>query len=51
MEVIINVTMLAFILAGAAVVREREHGTVDHLLGMPLTPFEIGCPKSGPPMA
>ncbi len=45
MGIINNVTMLAIILAGAAVVREREHGTVDHLLAMPLTPFEIAMSK------
>ena len=33
------------ILAGAAIVREREHGTMDHLLVMPLTPFEIAMSK------
>ena len=33
------------VLAGAAVVREREHGTMDHLLVMPLTPFEIAMSK------
>ncbi|HYM72870.1 MAG TPA: ABC transporter permease [Stellaceae bacterium] len=40
-----SVTMLAIILAGAAIVREREHGTMDHLLVMPLTPFEIAMSK------
>ncbi len=45
MGIINNVTMLAIILAGAAVVREREHGTMDHLLVMPLTPFEIAMAK------
>ncbi len=45
MAVIGNITMLAIILAGAAVVREREHGTMDHLLVMPLTPFEIAMSK------
>jgi ABC-2 type transport system permease protein len=45
MGVINNITMLAIILAGAAVVREREHGTMDHLLVMPLTPFEIAFAK------
>jgi len=45
MGIINNVTMLAIILAGAAVVREREHGTMDHLLVMPLTPFEIAMSK------
>ncbi len=45
MGIINSVTMLAIILAGAAVVREREHGTMDHLLAMPLTPFEIAMSK------
>ncbi len=45
MGVINSVTMLAIILAGAAIVREREHGTMDHLLVMPLTPFEIAMSK------
>ena len=45
MGIINSVTMLAIVLAGAAVVREREHGTMDHLLVMPLTPFEIAMSK------
>ena len=45
MAIINNITMLAIILAGAAIVREREHGTMDHLLVMPLTPFEIAMSK------
>ncbi|MGO9401076.1 MAG: ABC transporter permease, partial [Xanthobacteraceae bacterium] len=45
MGIINNITMLGIILAGAAVVREREHGTMDHLLVMPLTPFEIAMAK------
>ncbi|MGZ3293242.1 MAG: ABC transporter permease [Xanthobacteraceae bacterium] len=45
MAIINDVTMLAVILAGAAIVREREHGTMDHLLVMPLTPFEIAMSK------
>jgi ABC-2 type transport system permease protein len=45
MGIINNVTMLAIIFAGAAIVREREHGTMDHLLVMPLTPFEIAMSK------
>lgn len=36
-----NITMLAIILTGAAVIREREQGTLEHLLVMPVTPFEI----------
>ena len=45
MAIINNITMLAIILAGAALVREREHGTMDHLLAMPITPFEIAMSK------
>ena len=45
MEVINNVTMLSIILTGAALIREREHGTVEHLLVMPVTPFEIMASK------
>ena len=45
MEIVNNVTMLALILAGAAIVREREHGTMEHLLVMPVTPFEIAMSK------
>lgn len=45
MELIQNVTMLSIILAGAALIREREHGTIEHLLVMPLTPFEIVMAK------
>jgi ABC-2 type transport system permease protein len=45
MGIINNVTMLAIILAGAALVREREHGTMEHLMVMPLSPFEIAMSK------
>jgi ABC-2 type transport system permease protein len=45
MELINNVTMLSIILAGAALVREWEHGTIEHLLVMPLTPFQIVASK------
>jgi ABC-2 type transport system permease protein len=45
MGIINNVTMLAIIMSGAAIIREREHGTMDHLLSMPLTPFEIALSK------
>jgi ABC-2 type transport system permease protein len=40
-----NITMLAVLLAGAAVIREREHGTLDHLLVMPISPLEIAVAK------
>jgi ABC-2 type transport system permease protein len=45
MELINQVTMLSIILTGAAVIREREHGTLEHLLVMPLTAFEIMTAK------
>lgn len=45
MEIINNVTMLSIVLAGAALIREREHGTIEHLLVMPLTPLEIMSAK------
>jgi len=45
MEVISSITMLSIVLTGAALIREREHGTVEHLLVMPVTPFEIMSSK------
>ena len=45
MEIINNITMLSIILTGAALIREREHGTIEHLLVMPVTPFEIMMAK------
>lgn len=45
MKIIDNVTMLSVILAGAALIREREHGTLEHLLVMPVTPFQIMAAK------
>ncbi|EPB6482575.1 ABC transporter permease [Pseudomonas aeruginosa] len=45
MEVVNQITMLSIILTGAALIREREHGTVEHLLVMPLTAFEIMLAK------
>lgn len=43
--IINNVTMLGILLTGAALIREREHGTIEHLLAMPVTPFEIMTSK------
>lgn len=40
-----NITLLAILLAGAALIREREHGTIEHLLAMPLRPIEIMLAK------
>ena len=45
MQIINNVTMLSIILTGAALIREREHGTIEHLLVMPVTPTEIMLAK------
>lgn len=45
MEIISQVTMLSIVLTGAALIREREHGTVEHLMVMPLTPAEIMLAK------
>ena len=41
MQIVGNITMLSLIVSGASVIREREHGTIEHLLVMPLTPGEI----------
>ncbi|MGO4673908.1 ABC transporter permease [Bosea sp. 2YAB26] len=45
MQVINNVTLLTVILTGAALIREREQGTVEHLLVMPVVPAEIMLAK------
>ena len=45
MELVNNITFMSIILAGAALIREREHGTLEHLLVMPLTPFQIMAAK------
>lgn len=45
MEMVGDITLLAIILTGAALIREREHGTIEHLLVMPVTPFEIMSAK------
>ena len=44
-ELILNVTMITILLTGAALIREREHGTIEHLLVMPVTPLEIMLSK------
>ena len=40
--------MRSIILAGAALTREREHGTVEHLLVILVTPAEIMLAKVRP---
>ncbi|QIG79851.1 ABC transporter permease [Stakelama tenebrarum] len=44
-QIINQITMLSIILTGAALIREREHGTIEHLLVMPVTPAEIMISK------
>lgn len=45
MAIINFITMLAIVLTGSALIREREHGTVEHLLVMPVRPAEIMIAK------
>jgi ABC-2 type transport system permease protein len=45
MAVVQHITMLSIVLVGAALIREREHGTVEHLLVMPVRPGEIMLAK------
>jgi ABC-2 type transport system permease protein len=45
MQVVQNITILSIILVGAAVIRERERGTIEHLLVMPVTASEIAAAK------
>lgn len=41
-----DITMLSVVLTGAALLRERESGTIEHLLVMPVTPLEIALSKT-----
>jgi ABC-2 type transport system permease protein len=45
MQIVTNITVLSIILVGAAVIREREHGTIEHLLVMPVRTSEIAMAK------
>ena len=45
MQLFYNLTMLSIILTGAALIKEREQGTIEHLLSMPVTPVEIMLAK------
>ena len=40
-----QISMITIILTGAALLREREHGTIEHLLVMPLSSFQIVMSK------
>jgi ABC-2 type transport system permease protein len=44
-EIIGNIAMLSILLSGASLIREREHGTIEHLLVMPLNAVEIMLSK------
>ena len=43
--IINQLTLLTVVLTGAAVIRERERGTLEHLLVMPLSSLEIALAK------
>lgn len=43
--IINQITLLTVVLTGAALIREREHDTIEHLLVMPLNAFEIAMAK------
>ena len=40
-----QISMITIVLTGAALLREREHGTIEHLLVMPLNSFQIVMSK------
>lgn len=44
-QIVDAITMLSIVLSGAALIREREHGTLEHLLVMPVSPVEIMLAK------
>ncbi|MDG6894959.1 ABC transporter permease [Volucribacter amazonae] len=45
MQIVGNSTLLVLLLVGAAVIRERERGTIEHLLVMPVNASEIAVSK------
>lgn len=45
MQLMNNVTILMLILSGSSMIREREHGTIEHVLVMPVRPHEIVISK------
>lgn len=44
-EIINNIVMISILLSAASLVREREHGTIEHLMVVPLSSFEIMISK------
>ena len=45
MQIVGNLNLLTLLLVGAAVIRERERGTLEHLLVMPIRSSEIAVAK------
>lgn len=45
MQIVSNASLLAMLLVGAAIIREKERGTIEHLLVMPVRAFEIAMAK------
>ncbi|AAU37910.1 ABC transporter permease [[Mannheimia] succiniciproducens] len=45
MQIVGNLNLLTMLLVGAAIIRERERGTIEHLLVMPVTSSEIAIAK------
>lgn len=45
MQIVSNASLLAMLLVGAAIIREKERGTIEHLLVMPVRAFEIALAK------
>jgi ABC-2 type transport system permease protein len=45
MQIVSNAALLAMLLVGAAIIREKERGTIEHLLVMPVRAFEIALSK------
>jgi len=44
-SIIGQIMWLTTILTGAVMIREREHETIEHLLAMPIAPFDIAAAK------
>lgn len=44
-SLVAHINILSIILTGAALMREREHGTIEHLLVMPISPLEVALAK------
>ncbi|SPY07651.1 Inner membrane transport permease YhhJ [Oligella urethralis] len=45
MQIVANAGLLAMLLVGAAIIREKERGTIEHLLVMPVNALEIALSK------